>query len=145
MVITSSGGSGILAADAAEESGIQMVDPSAATKARLNEVLPNQCVVANPLDLTGDATAERYRDALEVVLASADADVFLVIFGDPVEQAAATLAALQKLTAKPILAAFLGGGQVEKAEVPKLHAAGIPVFPTPERAVRALAALLKKP
>lgn len=144
MVITSSGGSGILAADTAEDLGISLEPLAPAIAQALTAILPNQCVVANPLDLTGDATAQRYLDALEVAVKADNIDAYLVIFGDPIENAAAVMGRIKTLTDKPLLAAFLGGGQVEKAEVPLLNSAGVPAFPTPERAVRALAALLRK-
>jgi len=144
MVITSSGGSGILAADTADDLGILIEKPEQAIIEQLRTVLPNQCVLSNPLDLTGDATAQRYLDALEVVVQSETVDAYLVIFGDPIEHAAETIAKIRSMTSKPILAAFLGGGEVQKREVPLLNVAGVPVFPTPERAVRALGALLRK-
>lgn len=144
MIVTSSGGSGILAVDTAEDLGIRIEKPETAVVDALKNVLPNQCVLSNPLDLTGDATAQRYLDALEVVIQSSQADAFLVIFGDPIENAADVVKQIQTKTNRPVLAAFLGGGEVEKREVPRMNAAGIPVFPTPERAVRALGALLRK-
>jgi acyl-CoA synthetase (NDP forming) len=144
MVITSSGGSGILAADTADDLGILIEKPEQTIIEQLRTVLPNQCVLSNPLDLTGDATAQRYLDALEVVVQSETVDAYLVIFGDPIEHAAETIAKIRSMTSKPILAAFLGGGEVQKREVPLLNVAGVPVFPTPERAVRALDALLRK-
>ncbi len=144
MIITSSGGSGILAADTADDLGIRIEKPSGDIVDALREVLPNQCVLSNPLDLTGDATAQRYHDALEVAIRAENADAILVIFGDPIENAADMIAQFAGKTDKPILAAFLGGGEVEKLETPKINAYGIPVFPTPERAVRALGALLRK-
>jgi len=144
MVVTSSGGSGILAADTADDLGILIEKPEQIIIEQLRTVLPNQCVLSNPLDLTGDATAQRYLDALEVVVQSETVDAYLVIFGDPIEHAAETIAKIRSMTSKPILAAFLGGGEVQKREVPLLNVAGVPVFPTPERAVRALGALLRK-
>lgn len=143
-ILTSSGGSGILAADTAEDLGIELPAlPEAAVQA-LREALPPQCVAANPLDLTGDATASRYGDALNVLKDYDCADCYLLIFGDPIEGAAEVAEAMKAKLNKPVIAAFLGGGEVQKEEVPKLHRAGIPAFPTPERAVGALAALLRK-
>lgn len=144
MVITSSGGSGILAADVAEDLGIRIEKLETPIAEELKAILPNQCVVANPLDLTGDATAERYRQALQVAVKAQDVDAYLVIFGDPIEDAASVVKEIKQLTDKPLLVAFLGGGEVEKREVLLMNEAGIPAFPTPERAVRALGALLRK-
>ena len=143
-ILTSSGGSGILAADIAEDTGIELPVLDGAIVDALREKLPPQCVLSNPLDLTGDATAQRYSDALEELAAYDQADCYLLIFGDPIEGAAEMVQeALEKIN-KPVLAAFLGGGDVQKQEIPKLHAVGVPTFPTPERAVKALAALLKR-
>lgn len=144
MIITSSGGSGILATDTAEDLGIKLEKLERSIVEELEGVLPNQCVLSNPLDLTGDATAQRYQDALEVAIKATNVDAYLVIFGDPIGRASETLKYINQKTDKPILAAYLGGGDVEKHEVPLMNAAGIPVFPTPERAVRALGALLRK-
>lgn len=144
MIITSSGGSGILAADVAEDIGIRIEKLEPAIVDELRGILPNQCVLSNPLDLTGDATAKRYQDALEVAIKADNVDAYLVIFGDPIENASEAVKYIKSKTDKPVLAAFLGGGEVEKHEVPLMNAAGFPVFPTPERAIRALGALLRK-
>lgn len=144
LVVTSSGGSGILAADVAEDLGIELRQLPMDTKSKLKEILPNQCVVSNPLDLTGDATANRYMQALDVAITSEEIDCILVIFGDPVHKASDVVRDISSRTDKPIVVAFLGGGDVEKEEVLLMHQAGIPAFPTPERAVRAIGALLKK-
>lgn len=144
MIITSSGGSGILAADTAEDLGIRIEKPEQEIIEELKNALPSQCVASNPLDLTGDATSDRYKDALEIAVKSGCADAYLVIFGDPISGAAETMKYIKTKTDKPILAVFLGGGEVEKEETPLLNQAGIPCFPTPERAVRALGALLRR-
>lgn len=143
-ILTSSGGSGILAADTAEDLGIEMPGLPAAAVQALQAALPAQCVAANPLDLTGDATASRYGDALEVLKEHDCADCYLLIFGDPIPGAADMAQVMKAKLNKPVIAVFLGGGDVQKEEVPKLHGAGVPTFPTPERAVAALAALLRK-
>ena len=143
-ILTSSGGSGILAADIAEDLGIELPSLNGPVVEALREKLPPQCVLSNPLDLTGDATAQRYKDALEGLAGFDWADCYLLIFGDPIEGAADMAKEMRQRINKPMVAAFLGGGDVQKLEVPKLNQAGIPAFPTPERAVRAIGALLRK-
>lgn len=145
MILTSSGGSGILAADTAEEIGLELCRLSDCVSTRLKQTLPAQCVVSNPLDLTGDATAERYKLAMESVLIENDADCYLLIFGDPIVHASEVADMIRGKTDKPVAAAFLGGGEVEEKESLIMHQNGIPVFPTPERAVKAIGALMKKP
>lgn len=144
MIVTSSGGSGILAADICEDLQLELVRLDEDIATRLTSSLPEQCVVANPLDLTGDATAERYQTAMDVAVEAENVDTYLLIFGDPIENVCETVDNLKKKTNKPVLVAYLGGGQVEKEEAKKMHARGIPVFQTPERAVRALGALVRK-
>ncbi len=131
LIVTSSGGSAIIATDVAEENGFRVVPLSGPLASRLREILPPHCIVGNPLDLTGDTDAERYR---KVLAASRDEyDVVMTIFGDPIPGASQILE-----PGRPELVAYLGGADVERAERLLFHEKGIAVFPTPERAVKAL-------
>lgn len=145
QIVTSSGGSGILAADTAVGQGITLPVLDSEIVGALEAVLPSQCVIANPLDLTGDANAQRYEDALTVLAGSDRADGFLVIFGDPVDGAAEVIEKIRHLSDKPIVVAYLGGGETELIETEILQKNGVPVFPTPERAMRAAGYLCKYP
>ncbi len=132
LIVTSSGGSAILATDVAEEEGFRVVPLPPVLADRLRGQLPSHCIVGNPLDLTGDTDAERYG----TVLTAADGhyDVVMSIFGDPIPGASTVIRA-----DRCDLVAYLGGAEVERAERRLLHQKKIAVFPTPERAVRALA------
>ncbi len=151
MVLTSSGGSGIIAADTAQECGIEVPDLGAETAERLKGVLPSHCVVRNPLDLTGDTPAERYETAILELASSEEIDAFLLVFGDPIPRASEVVARLKAELgsrrapgggpAPEIVVCFIGGGAVGKEESARMSRAGVAVFPTPERAVRAIAAL----
>jgi acetyltransferase len=132
LIVTSSGGSAVIATDVATEEGFR-VDPLPAAVAKgLREFLPAHCIVGNPLDLTGDANAEWYRKVL--IAAEEHYDVLMSIFGDPIP-GASTVVRPDRCD----LVAYLGGADVERAERRLLHEKRIAVFPTPERAVRALA------
>jgi acetyltransferase len=132
LIVTSSGGSAIIATDVAEENGFRVSPLPGPLALRLREILPPHCIVGNPLDLTGDTDAGRYR---HVIAASREHyDVVMTIFGDPIPGASAILE-----PGRPDLVAYLGGADVERAERLLLHEKGIAVFPTPERAVQALA------
>ena len=132
LIVTSSGGSAIIATDVAEENGFRVSPLPEEPAARLREFLPPHCIVGNPLDLTGDGGAERYRRVIAV--SREHYDVVMTIFGDPIPGASAIME-----PGRPDLVAYLGGADVERAERLLLHEKGIAVFPTPERAVQALA------
>jgi acyl-CoA synthetase (NDP forming) len=142
LVVTSSGGSGILATDTAEQCGIDVAALDDRTKEELRKVLPGTCVIGNPLDLTGDTDAKRYRTAVETAARTSGADFFFLIFGDPIPGAAEIVQELRASIPQEIVVCYLGGGETETTEVRKMHRSGIPVFPTPERGVRAVGALL---
>jgi acetyltransferase len=131
LVVTSSGGSAIIATDVAEENGFRVVPLSGSLASRLREILPPHCIVGNPLDLTGDTDAERYRKVLAA--SRGEYDVVMTIFGDPIPGASQILE-----RDGTTLVAYLGGADVERAERLLFHEKGIAVFPTPERAVKAL-------
>ena len=142
LVVTSSGGCGILATDTAEQCGIDVAALDPRTKEELAKVLPATCVIGNPLDLTGDANAERYKLAVETAARTSGADFFLLIFGDPIPGACEIVQQLRATIPQEIVVCYIGGGETEKTEVRAMHGCGIPVFPTPERAVKAVSALL---
>jgi acetyltransferase len=131
LIVTSSGGSAIIATDVAADNGFQISPLPGPLAARLREVLPSHFIVGNPLDLTGDGDAERFRDV--IATARDHYDVVLTIFGDPIPGASKILE-----PGRPDLVAYLGGADVERAERLLFHEKGIAVFPTPERAVKAL-------
>jgi acetyltransferase len=131
LIVTSSGGSAIIATDVAEEEGFRVTPLPPDLAARLREILPAHCIVGNPLDLTGDTDAARYRKVLEA--SAGHYDVVMPIFGDPIPGASDVIT-----PGRCELVAYLGGAEVERAERALLHEKKIAVFPTPERAVRAL-------
>jgi acetyltransferase len=135
-IITSSGGSGILATDAAEMAGLDVAPLPETLRASLKPVLPPHCTVANPLDLTGDATAAMYRQVAEA--AAPHFDSLVIIFGDPIPGASEVVP-----VGSPHAVICLGGADVEREERARMHRKGIPTFPTPERGVLALSHLTR--
>lgn len=130
LIVTSSGGSAIIATDVAADNGFTVSPLPAPLAAQLRKDLPAHFIVGNPLDLTGDGDAGTFQ---RVIAASRDYyDVVLTIFGDPIANASTALE-----PGRNDLVAFLGGADVERAERLLLHEKGIAVFPTPERAVKA--------
>jgi len=143
LVVTSSGGAGILSSDASEKAGLTLRTLSQGTVDQLKAVLPDFCILRNPLDLTGNALTEpnMYGEALEVALESDEADMILVVFGDPIPDTVELLREVVEKAKKkgvPLAVNYLGGADVQKEEVDALQRNGIPVFQTPERAITAL-------
>jgi acetyltransferase len=134
MITTSSGGAAILAIDEAENNGLLVSEPGPGLKTRLRDMLPGHCAVGNPVDLTGDVIgdASLYRKVIDE--ARLEYDYQVVIFGDPIPEASEVVT-----KGADELVIFLGGAEVEQEERAKLYDKGIPVFPTPERGIKALA------
>ncbi|HEY3315116.1 MAG TPA: CoA-binding protein [Bacillota bacterium] len=143
-IITSSGGAGVLATDAGFESGLELAKLDEATSASLREKLPSYCSVRNPIDLTGDATWEMYETVLRTAATDRNVDSFLVIFGDPIPGAAEMMKRAQKDLKQPFVVVFLGGGEVEAQERKVFAQAKIPVFSSPERAMRGLGLVVRQ-
>jgi acetyltransferase len=144
-VLTNSGGPGILIADALEPQGLELVDLTPETIARLRPLFPPEASLRNPVDMIASATAADYRAALDAVLADGHVDSAVAIFVPPLgiragDVAESIAAAAREHPAKPVMAVLMGraGLQEGKAE---LHRAGIPTFIFPESAARALGAL----
>lgn len=132
LIVTSSGGSAIIATDALEEEGFRLAPVPPELARQLREFLPSHCPIGNPIDLTGDATAAWYRRVLE--LSDGHYDLVVTIFGDPIPGASEVMR-----PGRCELVAYLGGADVEREERARMGEKKIAVFPTPERAVKALA------
>ena len=141
-VITNGGGPGVMAADRAADLGIALAELSAQTIETLKAALPPNWSHGNPLDLIGDAGAERYRAAVSACLADENVDGVLAILTPqamtlPADAARAVIDAVarsERGSGKPVLACWMGEEQTAPAR--KLfEAARIPVFRTPEPAV----------
>lgn len=137
LSISSSGGAAILAIDEAERLGFESPAPSKALQERLRSFLPAHCGVGNPIDLTGDAISDPGLYARVIAAAKSDYDTSVVIFGDPIQGTS------DIVTGKGELIIYCGGADVEREETRRLHLKGIPVYPTPERGIRALYQLLR--
>ena len=144
-VVTNAGGPGVMAADALIASGGQLAPLGAETLSRLDEVLPPSWSHGNPVDVLGDARSKRLAKAVEIVLQDAGADAVLVIvtpqaMTNPTAMAQA-LAQLVDASAKPVLAAWLGGESMAEGRR-VLSEAGVAGYRTPEQAVRAFMTLV---
>ncbi len=140
VVVTNGGGPGVMAADRFADHGIELAELPPATLAALDDVLPSVWSQANPVDIIGDATPERYQAALEAVLADPAIDGALVILTPQAmtEPTAVAQAVIDTAASsdKIVMATWMGGTQVEKARE-MFNEARIPCFRTVDNAVDA--------
>ena len=139
-IITNGGGPGVMAIDRAVDLGVSVASLSAETIERLNQVLPATWSHNNPVDIIGDATPQRYHDAVTICMEDPGVDGVLVILTpqamtQPLEVATLLVEDAEKFS-KPLLTSWMGHSQIIEGR--GLFAqAGIPSFSTPEAAVEA--------
>ena len=138
-VITNAGGPGIMAADAIERHGLEFATLTDETVKKLTETLPPAANVHNPIDVLGDALADKYEFAIDVVSNDPNVDAILVLLTpQAMTESTATAEAMAKVSRekgdKPIFASFLGADKVAEA-IGVLRDNGIPQYDSPESAV----------
>ena len=138
-ILTNAGGPGVLATDALITSGGELAALSDQTMQEFNGLLPAAWSHNNPADILGDASPERYAKALEIAARDPNSDGMLVILTpqamtDPTATAE-QLKPYSKSFAKPVLASWMGGEDIEEG-VRVLNRASIPTFPYPDTAAR---------
>ncbi len=118
-IITNAGGPGVLASDEVEANGLQLAKLSAKTMEYLRGHLPAEANVHDPVDVLGDAKADRFKIALDVLLEEKGVDGIVFILtpqrGTEIEKTAKVLTEAAKRTDKPIVASFIGGELVGPA------------------------------
>ncbi len=135
LYITTSGGAAILATDAAEQEGLNVAPLPPQLAQEIEGVIPAHAIRGNPLDLTGDADAGMFQEVIQ--RARPYYDTLGIIFGDPIVDASRVVT-----PGSNELIIYLGGAEVEREEKLRMHQIGIPVYPTPERGIRALSQVL---
>lgn len=145
-VITNSGGPGIIATDAIELKGLKMARFTKETVEELRGYLPAESNIYNPVDVLGDAKADRFRFSLERVLADPGVDSAVVLVcpagvTEPAETARSLIDMRKLHPEKPLFAAFMGGEKLEEG-VELLGENGIPCFTFPEPAISAVSGLV---
>ncbi len=143
-IVTNGGGPGVMATDRAIDLGLEMAALSDETLQKLNQALPPTWSHANPVDIIGDAQAERYLHAVRACLEDDGVDGVLAILTPqamtkPLE-AANTLIGLSATSRKPLLTCWMGEAQVAASREAFNHARK-PNFRTPEPAVEVFAHL----
>jgi len=143
-IVTNAGGPGILATDALERAGLKLARFKPERIRALEQFLPDAASAANPIDVLGDARADRYRFALEQVIESPSVDGILVILTPQamteIVETAEVIAEISEKVDIPILASFMGEARVE-AGIKYMAKHNVPNFAFPERAAMVLQAM----
>ena len=144
-IVTNAGGPGILATDLSEKLGLRLAALSSETRNQLREKLPPAAAIGNPVDVLGDAKADRYRYAIERVLKDGPVNAVVVILTpQAMTESMATAQAIVEIreqnSGKPLVAVFMGGESVEEARN-HLKRNGILCYDFPDDAIRTISAL----
>lgn len=141
VLVTNSGGPGIIAADACDKSDLQLISLHKETVDKLRTFLPPIASFYNPIDILGDAGADRYEKALYTVLQDERVHSVIVLLTPTavvdVKATAKVVANIANSFDKPILTSFMGRKRVEPGwEI--LMKYGVPNYSYPEEAVSSL-------
>jgi len=146
VIITNSGGPGILATDALIQNGLDIAPFSPSLKKKLRTILPPTANINNPIDLIAEAQHDLYEATLRETLTQKDIHSALIILTPTafanVEKIAKTIVSAAKTYPKPILCCFLGIYDVTGG-IDILEENGIPTYRFPESAARVLAEMTK--
>jgi acetyl coenzyme A synthetase (ADP forming)-like protein len=143
VIVTNGGGPGIIGADAAARNGLDVIELSADTRAKIKPLMKRDINLGNPIDTTAGATAQEYEGILRVLAADRDVDAVLAIFAPPIvietkemEGALRRVAPFFWRYKKPLLGCFIG----QKGLSAQLgtHGHFIPLYTFPEEAILAL-------
>jgi acetyltransferase len=143
-VVTNAGGPGVMATDAIGDSRLSLASFSDGTITALQDALPDEANVYNPVDTIGDADVERFREAIDVALGDDSVGAAVVVSAPTAvlefEDLAEAVVDLQARHDKPVVTCLMGGESTEPA-ADVLRESGIPNYFDPARGVRSLEAL----
>lgn len=146
-IVTNSGGPGIIATDSVESYDLKMSRFNRQSKEYFKQNLPAESSFYNPVDLLGDASHERYRLAMETILADENTDTALILLSptaviDPLKTAEIILEMRKIYPDKPVFTSFMGGERISEGNK-LLSESGIPCYTFPEPALQAISGMVK--
>ena len=117
-IVTNGGGAGVVSTDLCEENNILLEKPSDKIIELLKKELPPMCSLANPIDVLGDAKADRYEKTLKIILESGEyKNLFIILTPQLGTQAKETAEVIVKLYKEypniNIFTTFIGGNKVQ--------------------------------
>lgn len=150
VIVSGPGGPAVSAADAAERSGLSMASLGEQTVKRLRGILPTTGVsLKNPIDVGMAASFDlrHYLDTLDALVQDGGVDAIVILGGgatnELTEQYVEGLVRIKKASDKAIIAVAYPGFITQEELLAPLYESGIPVYPTPKRAFRAYAKMMR--
>jgi len=146
QIITNGGGYGILTTDCIVKNSLKLAKPTKSTKERLIKKFPKNVIVANPIDLLGDADDMRYKLALDTCIEDKNIDIIVLIILPQTPLLTKNLVSVFKeakqKSDKPIIAILTGGNYTQEIKKAIEQQAQIPCFDFPEEAIISLKKVL---
>lgn len=151
VIVTDGGGAGVMATDKLTDEkrgvGLKLAKLKEETKFELKKYIPQFAIPHNPIDLTGNATPEMYKNVLEIILEDENVDgiVVITLIHPPMmnEKIVDEVEEIYRKTEKPILIAATGGAPTQRI-LRTFQEKGIPSYPEVERAVKAMKCLVDR-
>ncbi len=144
-ILTNGGGPGVMATDALVRAGGKLGALSAEVVSQLNKVLPENWSKSNPVDIIGDASAERYLAALDILMKAPETKALLILHSPTALASSADIAAavapVLAKSQRPAFTCWLGGDSARSAKE-KFHQTGLAVYDTPEDGAKAFMQLV---
>ncbi|MEM2466694.1 MAG: CoA-binding protein [Candidatus Bathyarchaeia archaeon] len=147
VIVTNAGGPGVAATDVCEDVGLDLVEIDEETRKVLKKLLPPFASTLNPIDTTPQVSPKVNGKILKIVLSlkKVHGAISIIVGSKPRQYAEEVVSAhlnLSKEYNKPVLLSWTADKSAEDLII-KLEQNGVPVYETPERAVRSMAALRK--
>ena len=146
VVLTNAGGPGVMATDTIGTSNLNLARLSDETRESLTEILPSGASSYNPVDILGDASADRFQATLETVITDQHVGAAIIVAAPTdvlsFDELARKIVEISTASSRPIVTCLMGGRSAANA-VETLEAAGIPSFFDPARAVLSVDVLAK--
>jgi acetyltransferase len=146
-IITNTGGPAVIATDVLVGAGCTLPPLSEKTKAFLKERLYPEASIGNPVDVLATGTAQHYRACMDAMMEDDGFDCVFVNFVTPFfvdnESIAREIVAVSQQRRKPVVCNLMTDKQQWSEVVRILREGGVPCFPLPGEAARAMAALVQ--
>ncbi|MBM3215790.1 hypothetical protein FJZ36_12835 [Candidatus Poribacteria bacterium] len=146
VILTNGGGIGVLAADACEQYGVRLFDDIPKLGEAFHDAVPDFGSTKNPVDITGQATLEDYRRALDAAVRHEDIHSVICLGCETAVLDTAGLTATVEGAfdasgaQKPMVFSFVGGVQIDRG-ISELRRRGVPIYGELDQAISCLGAL----